>query len=1314
MGDRPRYSSIRGLPHKVPTSQTHDPHDQEKVEFGIWEELFANAIVTDSLRSPPSYTMYKQTLRPSSHSPYKKQKGRNDGWCDQFNDTTFNSYTQQYRPRPDISTRNGPRKRNDINEKLKGPYTPQSPQKPGTKYGGHSDGRPFIKKLGTRPRTSGAVQQSVKSPSINSHDYGPVEYADLFLKENQSRPKTSPDDRSNKKSSNNVKAKPEPKIKHQHPVTRREAVKNFGTKNSLLDHLVKQHQLKKCSGNKIEQEPSRPNSILIIDDQVDGPTSPLHQGSPSPGKRGDSHHVGSTVMPDLKDRRGENGGSGSAPPSPYLKSVRSPGKRKGPEMIPEINPWEEVTTPIKAHPSTKTFVHPPGSRNTPSASMTMPTSFAGVRVPKEHQNISRASTPSKINDKRLFQGPKIQRTPANNTPLFIRVEERRGRFTNPELRERSVTPSIGSRNKMTEIRSPRAQTAHENRRNHSTPTKWNVETRPSSKQMTRSSTPPLVATVRKHRTQSRPGSTASTIATPTASRAATPTRMRTSESGSSGSNWRPGERKPSVPTVAGQAARTATMIDACRAENESRKCTELVVREVGDESGNQWFALQRADANVTLRQAAIERTRRRATHAGGIPRSNHRAFSEEAEKIILKWINGLISGRMAWVQFSTAVELFDGMNGEIITSTPLSSLVGAPLAVLQSEDHILYKEVFSKSPQEIQEIAWMHVMEEADKMGTRDELLLTLKRIAMRAKGQGKEAYCKVQIWRILLENEPQESFSSSSTGTSKSLKEEDIQLNGDGLLMQINKLSSAELKNSIENIEIYLAQVMSSKRQLSGILRSLEQTNHYEILGLAPDCSDEEIKRAFTKLARTHHPDKGGHADTFTQIHQAYQSILTKRETGGDTASNNAKKSKESPKEKSKEKTKSADTNTEPSQHNGSDTSNQKRLGPKEKAIYNITAAVRLIQKEAEACSKVAMLGLQSTVCIGKATKMNPSLTLKAARHATEITSAVSKHASVIGEFLKNIAHASKIINRDFQYIADKLIIMGDGAIDQSQSLVTITARMMNAMDLINLDHTKIYQENTHIHPTQMENIQNCVDKVASSIRICASAATDSAEAAMEVMTTITVREKRVAAGDNDSSDGEESAQDEAVQDKQQVAETEFERTVTKRIRLATLVRQADAALRVTQAKVKNLLENRDMLHVEIQQKEFIFILCAEILDEGCFLYDKELRAKDNVIGWLNIILDSNGPFGFLQEISGKNTFTINPDLRVQLIQLACAIDLEGFKKLLQQAFDRMIQTVNWLKYRPRDDTGVCPLQIPTPLQMKKFEEWQKSIAVN
>lgn len=53
---------------------------------------------------------------------------------------------------------------------------------------------------------------------------------------------------------------------------------------------------------------------------------------------------------------------------------------------------------------------------------------------------------------------------------------------------------------------------------------------------------------------------------------------------------------------------------------------------------------------------------------------------------------------------------------------------------------------------------------------------------------------------------------------------------------------------------------------------------DYYDILGVSHDASDEDIKRAFRRLAHQHHPDKGGGDETkFKEVNEAYQVLGNK-----------------------------------------------------------------------------------------------------------------------------------------------------------------------------------------------------------------------------------------------------------------------------------------------------------------------------------------------------------------------------------------------------------------------------------------------------
>ena len=50
---------------------------------------------------------------------------------------------------------------------------------------------------------------------------------------------------------------------------------------------------------------------------------------------------------------------------------------------------------------------------------------------------------------------------------------------------------------------------------------------------------------------------------------------------------------------------------------------------------------------------------------------------------------------------------------------------------------------------------------------------------------------------------------------------------------------------------------------------------NYYELLDVPVNATTDEIKQHYRKYARIHHPDKGGDAEKFKQIQEAYETLM-------------------------------------------------------------------------------------------------------------------------------------------------------------------------------------------------------------------------------------------------------------------------------------------------------------------------------------------------------------------------------------------------------------------------------------------------------
>ena len=75
--------------------------------------------------------------------------------------------------------------------------------------------------------------------------------------------------------------------------------------------------------------------------------------------------------------------------------------------------------------------------------------------------------------------------------------------------------------------------------------------------------------------------------------------------------------------------------------------------------------------------------------------------------------------------------------------------------------------------------------------------------------------------------------------------------------------------------------------------------SNPYEILGISPNASDDEVKKAYRELSRKYHPDSYANnpladlaEEKFKEVQEAYNQIMDERSKGYSSSGNGSGRS--------------------------------------------------------------------------------------------------------------------------------------------------------------------------------------------------------------------------------------------------------------------------------------------------------------------------------------------------------------------------------------------------------------------------------------
>lgn len=87
---------------------------------------------------------------------------------------------------------------------------------------------------------------------------------------------------------------------------------------------------------------------------------------------------------------------------------------------------------------------------------------------------------------------------------------------------------------------------------------------------------------------------------------------------------------------------------------------------------------------------------------------------------------------------------------------------------------------------------------------------------------------------------------------------------------------SIADFKSAIQNVsgegsDADIRALRAELKKAEAALKRSKTKDYYKILGIARDCSEPEIKKAYRRESLKHHPDKGGDEEKFKLVSEAY-----------------------------------------------------------------------------------------------------------------------------------------------------------------------------------------------------------------------------------------------------------------------------------------------------------------------------------------------------------------------------------------------------------------------------------------------------------
>eukprot|EP00929_Paragymnodinium_shiwhaense_P022396 TRINITY_DN1431_c0_g3_i1.p1 TRINITY_DN1431_c0_g3~~TRINITY_DN1431_c0_g3_i1.p1 ORF type:complete len:1442 (-),score=454.68 TRINITY_DN1431_c0_g3_i1:144-4469(-) len=300
---------------------------------------------------------------------------------------------------------------------------------------------------------------------------------------------------------------------------------------------------------------------------------------------------------------------------------------------------------------------------------------------------------------------------------------------------------------------------------------------------------------------------------------------------------------------------------------------------------------------------------------GGVSASLEKSeLGNEVVAEIHRWLVGQTSGsQCSQVVLDRALTVLSNLK---LASGCQLEVLGGPLGAIvggYNEADWLFEEVFQKSPEdalrEAFELLGFRGREDGDWSNVAsEEVSLTYRRMCLRghpSRGGSSRQYLKLQVAMELVRAfsgeagpiTPMPSVASSTpVSRRKSLTPvapasgfvlddvvlvRELSLTAAQAEEEAQKLTQEKLEEMNRSLDEYILRQMCFKSEIVDEIARLHEGSAYAILGVTPEATDAEIKRAFKIIAMQCHPDKGGDKEDFQELSNAYERIMEQRKGG-------------------------------------------------------------------------------------------------------------------------------------------------------------------------------------------------------------------------------------------------------------------------------------------------------------------------------------------------------------------------------------------------------------------------------------------------